>query len=234
MCLHPLPVSSAVAVDELFDTLFKDALSKMEITGNENDNWHESLNPKYHHFSGEHFDFTTQQRNIVLRIRPPRSGNSDSFEMLAAHQYSKRLLGNSFSVPVVEHLLSSLVPLFGSKTYQRLDTTGKMVPYSHRFKWEHSDEVVRPPWYMLIPNFAYVPDEPSAAACNELKSKNDDIRATKRMMNGNPESGCKRPRCESTNSTNGDCDDDDSISSEISWISQEPGTIGFRQALDVD
>jgi hypothetical protein len=43
-----------------------------------------------------------------------------------AEEYSKRLLGNSISIPIVEHLLQNLQPLFESTEYDG---------YDYHYKW---------------------------------------------------------------------------------------------------
>jgi endonuclease III-like uncharacterized protein len=48
-------------------------------------------------------------------------------EFFSADEYAKHLIGNSFSVPVVEHLLTHLKPLFASREYEG---------YSYKYRWD--------------------------------------------------------------------------------------------------
>jgi len=130
------PDNYTSAVEELFNVLYDDALSKIVM---DDDPWHKSLHPKYHHFSGESFGFLVDEKKVKLRIGTPKTGKTQT--LLNAQEFCEHLLGNSFSVPVVEHLLSSLVPLFASKSYHRLNDKGKIVMYAYPFKWEKNNNI---------------------------------------------------------------------------------------------
>ena len=63
-------------------------------------------------------------------------------------QYSKRLLGNSFSLPVIEHLLKPLCSIFASRDYPI---------YEYQFPW--------PPY-----NYTN-----STVSVNEIESSDDEL-----------------------------------------------------------
>ena len=48
-------------------------------------------------------------------------------EFFHGEDYAKHLLGNSFSIPVVEHLLTNLQDLFATRDYDG---------YNYHYRWE--------------------------------------------------------------------------------------------------
>jgi len=79
-------------------------------------------------FSGSRYKFEFNGRGLSLKVGTmDKNKNGDPLYYLNCEQYCKRLLGNGFSIPVVEHLLRPLKDLFLSKTYN--DT-------SYNFVWE--------------------------------------------------------------------------------------------------
>ena len=99
------------------------------------------LDPKYHPFSGGcngesngfRFDLDEETLELKLKMAPPKPCNKKNkktkerpSQYYTAEQYAKRLLGNAFSVPVMEHLLKPLQPFFKTRTYPG---------YPYQFAW---------------------------------------------------------------------------------------------------
>jgi hypothetical protein len=70
-------------------------------------------------FSGGSYRFELVDAKLALKVgTADENREGKPLYFLNAQQYCKRLLGNGFSIPVVEHLLSPLRDLFLEKTYQ--------------------------------------------------------------------------------------------------------------------
>ncbi|KAL7571822.1 hypothetical protein ACA910_002907 [Epithemia clementina (nom. ined.)] len=79
------------------------------------------LDEKYHQFSGAYhgvsndFRFALSHENkFMLKLRPPKGAVGMYY---SADEYAKRLVGNAFSVPVMEHILQSIRPFFATQRY---------------------------------------------------------------------------------------------------------------------
>ena len=114
--------------------------------------WKDDLDEKFHCFSGHPPKFIITENGIAHSMSNPQSGKSVSGSYVAiifanrgkcdltctfaqliffdSEQYSKHLLGNAFSIPVIEHLLEPLACLFEHQEYDG---------YNYRYKWEQED-----------------------------------------------------------------------------------------------
>eukprot|EP00934_Nitzschia_sp_Nitz4_P000984 Nitzschia sp. Nitz4//scaffold236_size30323//9997//12576//NITZ4_007986-RA/size30323-snap-gene-0.34-mRNA-1//-1//CDS//3329543487//984//frame0 len=97
--------------------------------------WKDCLDPQYKSFAGDYhrmngdwkyFEYEYTSDGIGLKLTPHLQSNSQP-SYYNAEEYSKRLLGNSFSIPTVEMLLAPLAPLFASRRYSG---------YDYAFAWE--------------------------------------------------------------------------------------------------
>jgi hypothetical protein len=66
-----------------------------------------------------------KRKNLVTNCGPTFLLFQRSF--FNAEDYSKRLLGNSFSIPVVEYLLTRLSEVFATREYEGFD---------YNYRWE--------------------------------------------------------------------------------------------------
>ncbi|KAL3785919.1 hypothetical protein HJC23_008114 [Cyclotella cryptica] len=79
-------------------------------------------------FSGRCYRFEFNGQGLSLKVGTmDKNRRGDPLYYLNCEQYCKRLLGNGFSIPVVEHLLCPLKDLFLRKTYNDA---------SYKFVWE--------------------------------------------------------------------------------------------------
>lgn len=97
--------------------------------------WKNKLDPKYFCFVGEPvryeeaYDETAGMPFVRILMSPPEvTMNRDFFN---AEDYSKHLLGNSFSIPVVEYLLTRLREVFASREYDG---------YDYKYRWEEDGD----------------------------------------------------------------------------------------------
>lgn len=98
--------------------------------------WKESLPQKYHLFGGLPVRFYSSDYVLCAKLRPPKVNTvNDFFEQ---EQYGKRLIGNAFSVPVVEILLRQLQTKFSKREYK--DYTYNYVWRTSRVRVKHEDE----------------------------------------------------------------------------------------------
>ena len=94
--------------------------------------WQEALDPKFHHFNGAYHNLPDAYRvelkdgKLALQMSPP--GKMTCF--FDASEYAKRLVGNAYSVPVMEYLLKPLQQLFATHEYP---------PYQYAYEWNVSD-----------------------------------------------------------------------------------------------
>jgi hypothetical protein len=85
------------------------------------DNWKDKLDVKLHHFYECEFTF----KNNVLQISTELEHRQERI-CLTCNEYAKRLVGNAWSIPVVEALLSPLQLVCESKDYEG---------FNHKFYW---------------------------------------------------------------------------------------------------
>ncbi|KAL3788804.1 hypothetical protein HJC23_006257 [Cyclotella cryptica] len=79
-------------------------------------------------FSGRCYRFEFNGQGLSLKVGTmDKNRRGDPLYYLNCEQYCKRLLGNGFSIPVVEHLLCPIKDLFLRKTYNDA---------SYKFVWE--------------------------------------------------------------------------------------------------
>lgn len=80
------------------------------------DNWKDKLDVKLHHFCECEFTF----KNNVLQLSTELEHRQDRI-CLTCDEYAKRLVGNAWSIPVVEALLSPLQLVCESRDYEGFD-----------------------------------------------------------------------------------------------------------------
>lgn len=90
-------------------------------------NWKNGLPEKYHIFGGLPVRFYSSDYSIRAKLQPPRVNTVNDF--YDHEQYGKRLIGNAFSVPVVEILLRELQNKFPKREYN---------DYSYTYVWRTS------------------------------------------------------------------------------------------------
>ena len=98
--------------------------------------WRKGLPEKYHLFGGLPVRFYSSDYTICAKFQPPKVNTVDDF--FNAEQYGKRLLGNAFSVPVVEVLLRQLQTKFSKREYK--DFTYNYVWRTARVRVKGEDE----------------------------------------------------------------------------------------------
>mmetsp|Transcript_516 Transcript_516/g.949 ORF Transcript_516/g.949 Transcript_516/m.949 type:complete len:222 (+) Transcript_516:1036-1701(+) len=83
-------------------------------------------------FSARHYKFVFSDKDPMITVKLGTVENNKNGKTLYFYNcegYSKRLLGNSYSIPVVEHLLRPLQDLFLQQEYDNAE---------YRFLWERS------------------------------------------------------------------------------------------------
>jgi hypothetical protein len=116
------------AVHHLWQTLIKDAFKVNDLhSGVE---WKKTLEKKFHHFSECEFTFkksTLDDKSVtnVLQISSELEQKEKPYRF-NFDQYGKHLIGNSWSIPVVEELLSPLKDICEERQYEN---------YNYRFYW---------------------------------------------------------------------------------------------------
>lgn len=98
--------------------------------------WKEALHQKYHLFGGLPVRFYFSDFTICAKLRPPKVNSVDDF--FNQEQYGKRLIGNAFSVPVVEILLRELRTKFSTREYKEFTYT--YVWRTSRVRVKHEEE----------------------------------------------------------------------------------------------
>jgi hypothetical protein len=100
--------------------------------------WKEDLPQKYHIFGGLPVQFDSSNMCVYAKLQPPKVNTSSVF--LEEQQYGKRLIGNAFSVPVVEILLRPLQTKFLKREYS---------DYTYNYVWQEEKKPTPPP--VLVP-----------------------------------------------------------------------------------
>jgi len=118
-------------ISELFDTLLCEGHEKFNLVGA---SWKAFLPRKYYSFAGAYNGFSNGYRfmriptcEVKLKMAPPLTSTQPSF--FTSDEYGKHLVGNAFSVPVVEALLRPLQLVFARRNY---------VGYDYRYAWEEA------------------------------------------------------------------------------------------------
>jgi hypothetical protein len=110
------------AVKHLYQTLKKGGFDG-EFT---NEHWYHKLDPKYHHFVECSFKFKNCTDDFyAIKIKHEDSDVSFTYE-----EYAKHLLGNAWSIPVVEMLLSPLKKICTERQYDDFDYSFPWPPHS--------------------------------------------------------------------------------------------------------
>jgi hypothetical protein len=124
------------AVEHLFTELFAKAFSLQHPKESRPDTlWKKQLEPKYWCFSGkpvryeEAYNYTEQAPYIRILLNPPLATKNPDF--FNAEDYSLHLLGNTFSIPVVEYLMTRLGEVFASREYEG---------YIYDYRWESNKD----------------------------------------------------------------------------------------------
>jgi len=117
-------------VQALFEALLHDGLGMISQA---QPHWSQKLDQKYHRFAGAYHDLPESYRlfrdgDAVLKMSPP-AGSAARPTFFDAEGYSKHLVGNAYSVPVVETLLQPLKKVFVQRSYQN---------YQYTYQWEES------------------------------------------------------------------------------------------------
>ena len=129
-------------VDTLFRTLLEVFMNPCHQAGENGEDdrfhWRNTLDQKFLCFQGA-YNGNRDSYNLKmdheyclhLEMAPP--GKSDATgkpnSLYDCEKYKKRLIGNAFSIPVLEHLLKPLCTLFASKKYRG---------YNYKYKWQQS------------------------------------------------------------------------------------------------
>mmetsp|Transcript_22249 Transcript_22249/g.34247 ORF Transcript_22249/g.34247 Transcript_22249/m.34247 type:complete len:599 (-) Transcript_22249:360-2156(-) len=97
--------------------------SKHEMKTNE----YKKFSAKLKMFSGKRFKFKLRGDDVDILIDQPQQSKKQ-ISHFNKEDYSKHLLGNTFSIPVVEHLLKPLSEVFASREYDR---------YDYKYEWQN-------------------------------------------------------------------------------------------------
>lgn len=113
-------------VDDLFTNLSGALMAELE----QDATWRGTLNDKYKHFANQDFKYgmITSPPFFEVKMSPPTIGHLPEF--FTSEGYSKHLLGNSFSIPVLGHLLQPLQKVFQKKQYKG---------FRYQFQWHTKD-----------------------------------------------------------------------------------------------
>ena len=135
--LMGFPCNYLKCVEDLYATLKQDG---GWLSTTDGPHWSETLDPRFHKFQGAFhdvsnpFDFVPVPDpakefgplKVEMRLRPYTSN-----DFLNIDEYSKRLVGNAISVPVLEFCLSELAKVFAKRQYPG---------YDYAYAWKICDE----------------------------------------------------------------------------------------------
>ena len=114
----------------VYDTLKKDAFGAEFESGT---HWCDRLDPKYHHFANCDYRFEPKPHDqhypYEIRISTQREQRKESY-FLNCEKYSKRLLGNAWSIPVIEELLKPLKEICVERVYNGYDYNFPWPPHN--------------------------------------------------------------------------------------------------------
>ena len=116
----------ACLVKELFKNLVEKAYGNTTLAKYDT-YWKKGLPEKYHNFGGLPVRFYSSDYTICAKLQPPKVNTVNDF--FDHEQYGKRLIGNAFSVPVVEILMRELQSKFSKREYN---------DYTYRYVWRTS------------------------------------------------------------------------------------------------
>ena len=115
------------AVQDLFDHLKHDAF-QVEFSQNPTDHWCDRLDEKFFHFVKCKYQFkpSTDPPFYDIEMAIPSSNLKNELLFFDAETYSKHLIGNACSVPMLEHLLSPLKDICTVRYYDG---------FNYKFPW---------------------------------------------------------------------------------------------------
>ena len=116
-CMMGFPVGYvSTAVESLFKNLKENAFN-VEVAGHKKKHWYDSLEKQLHPFNQCNFRFKPHRDNFY-EVRIESENSTSCFD---SEEYAKHLLGNAWSIPVVERLLSPLKAICEAKQYDGYD-----------------------------------------------------------------------------------------------------------------
>eukprot|EP00594_Rhizosolenia_setigera_P011972 CAMPEP_0178972502 /NCGR_PEP_ID=MMETSP0789-20121207/21061_1 /TAXON_ID=3005 /ORGANISM="Rhizosolenia setigera, Strain CCMP 1694" /LENGTH=200 /DNA_ID=CAMNT_0020659981 /DNA_START=566 /DNA_END=1168 /DNA_ORIENTATION=- len=118
------------AVNSLFKSLTQDAFLKPEITPGAH--WTETLPEELHHFHRRcKFKCAVAEQPPFFQLEISAPKEAKNREFFNEEQYCKHLLGNAWSIPVTEYMLSSLREICeDKKIYENSDYRFQWKPYT--------------------------------------------------------------------------------------------------------
>ena len=123
------------SVQSLFENLIQNGYGNTLLERKLEPYWRENLPQKYHIFGGLPVRFKSSAYVLHAELRPPKVNTMNEF--FSHEQYGKHLIGNAFSVPVVEILLRELQSKFTKREYS--DYTYNYVWRTSRVQVKHED-----------------------------------------------------------------------------------------------
>jgi len=114
------------AVNELYAQLTQAMMVEFEAEAT----WKNKLNKKYHHFTSRKYKFISKTEAPFMEIKMSTWSTNKNEDFLTCEQYSKRLLGNGWSIPVIEHLLFPLQQIFPKREYADYNYVFPWAPYN--------------------------------------------------------------------------------------------------------
>ena len=121
-------------VKDLFDNLLQHGYGN---TLQSETYWKVGLQEKYHLFGGLPARLYPSNYQLFAKLQPPQVNTVNDF--FDQEQYGKRLIGNAFSVPVIEIILRELKTKFPARKYD--DYTYQYVWQAKRVAVKHEDEM---------------------------------------------------------------------------------------------
>jgi hypothetical protein len=112
--------------------------------------WKDDLPEKYHLFGGRPVRFYHENFCVCVKLCLP----DNSHVFFKQEEYGKRLIGNAFSIPVVEILLRELSTKFAQQNYTN---------YKYPYKWSVSEVEVNQEDTPFVPEFEVNQEDISSA-----------------------------------------------------------------------
>ena len=122
------------SVQSLFENLIQNGYGNTRLPEHE-PYWGKNLPQKYHIFGGLPVRFTSSAYVLNAELRPPKVNTVNNF--FNHEEYGKHLIGNAFSVPVVEILVRELQTKFAKQEYS--DYTYNYIWRTSRVQVKHED-----------------------------------------------------------------------------------------------
>ena len=88
--------------------------------------WCHKVDEKYHHFNMYNFEFKPIANDPFFAIKMDPPSIVDKKYFYDEETYAKHLIGNTYSVPMIEHLLSPLKVISSDRFYDG---------YDYKFSW---------------------------------------------------------------------------------------------------